>query len=113
MVAIANPGPAPLALRLPADVYRRRRLAVAGLVLVLVVLASALASSLLGAAAADRLAAEPVATVSVVVEPGDTVWSLAESVAPGADPRPVVDAIVDANGGAALTAGQRLTLALP
>lgn len=113
MVAIAHPALAPLAMRLPADVYRRRRLAVAGLVLVMLALAVAVASSLLGAASADRLATEPVAAVSVVVEPGDTVWSLAESVAPGADPRPVVDAIVDANGGAGLTAGQRLTLALP
>ncbi len=33
---------------------------------------------------------------TVVVEPGDTLWSLAARLAPGSDPRNVVDAIVDA-----------------
>ena len=56
---------------------------------------------------------EPAATVTYVVEPGDTVWSIAEALAPGADPRPLVDAIVDANGGARLDVGQRLVLARP
>uniref|UniRef100_UPI001C20F448 LysM peptidoglycan-binding domain-containing protein n=1 Tax=Modestobacter excelsi TaxID=2213161 RepID=UPI001C20F448 len=35
---------------------------------------------------------------TVVVQPGDTLWSLAQEVAPGEDPRAVVDAIVDLNG---------------
>ena len=35
---------------------------------------------------------------TVVVQPGDTLWSIARSVAPDEDPRAVVDAIVDLNG---------------
>ena len=33
----------------------------------------------------------------VVVRPGDTVWSIAVRAAAGADPRPLVDAIIRAN----------------
>jgi len=45
--------------------------------------------------------------------PGDTLWSIAESIAPAADPRDVVDEIVRVNAlsSGALQAGQ--TLALP
>lgn len=35
---------------------------------------------------------------TVVVQSGDTLWSLAERVAPEEDPRAVVDAVVDLNG---------------
>jgi Tfp pilus assembly protein FimV len=35
---------------------------------------------------------------TVVVESGDTLWSIARSVAPHEDPRAVVDAIVQLNG---------------
>lgn len=37
-------------------------------------------------------------TSTVVVQPGDTLWSIARSVAPDEDPRAVIDAIVDRNG---------------
>jgi Tfp pilus assembly protein FimV len=46
-----------------------------------------------------------------VVEPGDTLWSIARRVAPGRDPRPVVDGLIEANdvrGG--LQAGQELSI---
>lgn len=39
----------------------------------------------------------PVASVRYVVREGDTVWSIAERVRPGEDPRPAVDAIVASN----------------
>lgn len=47
-----------------------------------------------------------------VVRPGDTLWSIAEGLAPGGDPRPLVDAIVRANdvSPGALVPGQVLTL---
>jgi Tfp pilus assembly protein FimV len=42
--------------------------------------------------------------------PGDTFWSLASELAPG-DPRPVVDALVAANGGSsALVVGQQVII---
>jgi hypothetical protein len=49
-----------------------------------------------------------------VVESGDTLWSIARRVAPGQDPRPVVDGLIEANhlrGG--LQAGQELSIPVP
>jgi hypothetical protein len=45
-----------------------------------------------------------------VVRPGDTLWSIATSVAPGRDPRPVVDELARRAGGGALQPGQRIPL---
>jgi Tfp pilus assembly protein FimV len=56
----------------------------------------------------------PARRVTYVVEPGDTLWSIARRVAPGHDPRPVVDALEEANdlhGG--LQAGQELSVPVP
>lgn len=52
----------------------------------------------------------PVAGHEYVVQPGDTLWSIATEIAPDADPRPVVDALRAANGGPVLEIGTRLTL---
>ncbi|HEX6568018.1 MAG TPA: LysM peptidoglycan-binding domain-containing protein [Acidimicrobiales bacterium] len=52
----------------------------------------------------------PVAGQSYVVQPGDTLWSIAAEIAPDSDPRPVVDALREANGGPVLEVGTRLTL---
>ena len=41
---------------------------------------------------------EPVSRTSYVVRSGDTLWAIARSAAPGQDPRPVVDAILESNG---------------
>jgi hypothetical protein len=43
-----------------------------------------------------------------VVEPGDSLWSIAEQLAPGEDPRPIVDALVEARGGAELVPGETI-----
>jgi LysM domain-containing protein len=56
----------------------------------------------------------PTPRVTYVVEPGDTLWSIARRVAPGQDPRPVVDGLIEANdvrGG--LQAGQELSIPVP
>jgi Tfp pilus assembly protein FimV len=45
-----------------------------------------------------------------VVKPGDTLWSIAAAIAPDSDPRPVVDALREQNGGPDLQAGERLTI---
>jgi LysM repeat protein len=39
----------------------------------------------------------PVSTTRYVVRPGDTLWSIAQRVSPGEDPRPVVDLLTSAN----------------
>jgi nucleoid-associated protein YgaU len=45
-----------------------------------------------------------------VVQPGDTIWSIAHDLDPSGDTRATVDRIVALNGGAALEPGQRLRL---
>jgi Tfp pilus assembly protein FimV len=56
----------------------------------------------------------PAPRVTYVVESGDTLWSIAERVAPGHDPRPVVDALIEANDlGGGLQAGQELSISVP
>lgn len=51
-----------------------------------------------------------VARHRYVVKAGDTLWAIAEHEARGADPRPLVDAIADANdlGSANIVPGQTL-----
>ncbi len=53
----------------------------------------------------------PEAQTIVVVQPGDTLWSIAEDIDPDGDVRATVDRLADRNGGAALTVGQRLVVA--
>jgi LysM repeat protein len=47
-----------------------------------------------------------------MVEPGDSLWSIALEVAPTADPRDVVDEIVRLNalGSSTVEAGQRIAI---
>jgi Tfp pilus assembly protein FimV len=45
-----------------------------------------------------------------VVQPGDTIWSIAHDLDPTGDTRAAVDRIVALNGSAALEPGQRLRL---
>lgn len=91
-------------------ITRRGRLMVLAL-LVLFVLAAFSLGRVSGSVAVAGDTAPP-AHEEVVVQPGDTLWSLAREVAPGRDPRPVVDALRRLNEleGAGLTAGQRLLL---
>lgn len=51
----------------------------------------------------------------VVVQPGDSLWSIAERVAPNADPRDVISAIQSFNhlGSADVMAGQQLGIPAP
>jgi len=52
----------------------------------------------------------PGAAEHVIVEPGDSLWSIAQSADPNADARAIVQEILQANrlGTANVTAGQRL-----
>lgn len=45
-----------------------------------------------------------------VVQPGDTLWSIARHLQPQGDVRPLVDQLVDLNGGTDLAVGQRLPI---
>jgi hypothetical protein len=56
----------------------------------------------------------PAPRVTYVVQPGDTLWSIARRVAPGQDPRPVVDGLIEANDvRAGLQTGQELSIPVP
>jgi nucleoid-associated protein YgaU len=71
---------------------RRRRLVAGGLLVVaLSVTAPAVSGAMTGGSAAGA------AGERYVVQRGDTLWSIAVGRAPGVDPRPVVQAIADAN----------------
>jgi hypothetical protein len=89
---------------------RRGRRLVAGLsVATGIGIALVTAATVVGDARAQL---QPVGDSSVVVRSGDTLWSIAVDVAPGEDPRAVVDAIVEVNDleGVGLVPGQVLQL---
>lgn len=92
-------------------VYRRRRLAaVAFLMLVAFAAGALLAVTLFSSAAAGSLTdeAREARQVTYVVEAGDTLWSVAETLAPGEDQRAVVDAISATRGTSVIRPGDRL-----
>ncbi len=105
--------------RASAATYRRRRVAAVVLALAIVV-GAAQAGGALGdsplAVSGRRPASSASASASgsasgttrYVVEPGDSLWSIAEELAPGEDPRPVVDALADARGDAPLIPGETI-----
>ncbi len=98
----------PRPARRPARaVFRRRRLfaALAGLGLVLTVARAGAALEGSSLASPERL--PHVRTV--VVAPGDSLWSLAARLAPGNDPRSVVDAIVGARGTSTVSPGETIS----
>ena len=72
------------------------------LLLALVVLVVAVAAAVLltggGTAAAGADPAGGTHAAVVTVRPGETIWAIAERVAPGSDPRDTVQAILDLNG---------------
>jgi hypothetical protein len=92
---------------LAPEVYRRRRLAVLAVAVGLVL---GLAS--FGRQAEANLTAEARAAeaVVVVVQPGDTLWGIARTLSPDADPRPLVVALSELAGGTSLQPGQVLAV---
>jgi len=94
-------------VRASSATFRRRRLVVVVLALA-GILGTARAAVALGG---PSLAApeQPPAVTTYVVEPGDSLWTVAEEVAPGSDPRPVVDSLVEVRGNGPLIPGERIT----
>ncbi len=118
----------------PSDaVFRRRRIGVGLVAGAIVVMAAVFVAGFTarvdgGRSVAVRTEAAPGAVVGdlaaygsahvdpppgsvYVVQPGDTLWSIARELAPTADVRAEVDHLEALNGSAALQAGQRLALA--
>ena len=108
--------PAP-AVRLPASVYLRRRIFVALLAATVVVVVLALGRPD-GVPPGETNLWPSVGEVTLppelpgvyIVQPGDTLWAIARSVAPETDPRAVVQELAEAAGGAALEPGQEITI---
>ncbi|MEY2476629.1 MAG: hypothetical protein QOG87_1944 [Actinomycetota bacterium] len=94
---------------------RRRLIALAALVVLVLALQLAVhtASAWLGdgSLAVPEPASGAAAAGSVyVVQPGDTLWTLARRAQPTGDLRPLVGRLADARDGRPLQAGQRLVL---
>ncbi len=90
----------------------RRGRAVLAVLLVAPVVAAMLAVAL-GGAAATATGDVSVADFSyVTVEPGQSLWQLAESIAPGADPRDVISDVMRFNGlqSSVVHPGERLAI---
>ena len=93
-----------------AAVYWRRRAIAAALGLG-IVLTAAHAGVALGGSTTNTSGRSPHPHVArVVVRQGDTLWSIAGRIAPGSDPRAVVDALVAAGAPSDLHPGDTIKL---
>jgi len=102
----SRPGRMAASGRRPVRLTRRGRLVVLA---ALIVLAGAIAAF----AALPSQAADPATPPRVVVvQPGDSLWSIVERYRPGADPVRAVDELIRANDlpGTTIYAGEELTL---
>lgn len=107
--AVSNTTDAAVKTRL--HLTRRGRAVLTALIAVPIVIgASALAVNAGGAAASDHAAASSFAHVTI--SSGESLWQVAEKVAPSADPRDFVAAIVDLNQlpSVLVRPGQRLAI---
>jgi hypothetical protein len=93
----------------PRATFVRRRLVVA-LVGVVLVLVTARAGGALGSGSLAAPERRPTSAdvVRVTVRPGDSLWSIATRLAPGEDPRPVVDELEQARHGRPLQPGETI-----
>jgi hypothetical protein len=106
---------APLGVRRqpPLRLTHRGRVVLRGLVvLVMLGLMAGVAPTMARRATASDGPARPVVVVHHVVLPGETLWAIATSVAPKADPRDTIARVVEFNSltSSAVRAGQSLAI---
>lgn len=124
---VPEPGPVTTARPVAAAAtFRRRRLVAMVLLIGLAFTIQSTATSLIGAVWADQAvpggtpAAQVVAPLEVpgpagsrheyVVQPGDSLWTIAERLQPAGDIRPLVDALSERAGSSSVRVGQRIDL---
>jgi LysM repeat protein len=59
---------------------------------------------------AAHAAPAPAGSATLVVRPGDTMWSIARRIQPTGDVRALVDRLIAANGSASIQAGDRVVV---
>ena len=108
-------GPPPVRRRnFSPSVYRRRRVLVVvvvlGVLLALRLLLGALGGGPLPASERGVVPMQPIAGEVHVVQPGDTLWTIARSLQPEGDVRPLVDRLSRQRGNDPLVPGERIHL---
>ena len=96
--------------RRTSPAVRRRRGLLAGIVVLLVALALPLSGTGGHSHATGSALAGTSGPVAYTVQPGDTLWTIAERVDPGADPRPLVARLAAQTGSDTVVPGERITL---
>jgi len=93
------------AVQSPA-MFWRRRIAAVGIAVGMLAVAGKAGAALGG----PSLAGPPrsPSTVTYVVQPGDSLWAVAQRLAPGKDPRPIVDQLAKVRHGADLQPGETI-----
>jgi len=99
----------PRGRRTSRTTFIRRRIAIAVLAVGVVVVAGQ-AGAALGSSPLTAPGRRPTASsvTNIVVRPGDTLWAIAQRLAPGQDPRPVVDQLGAVYGDGPLVPGETL-----
>ncbi len=91
--------------------YVRRRIGVGLAAIVLAVVGVGVSSTRFADAGQTRPTVDaPADAPVVIVQPGDTLWSLAREVQPDGDIRPLVAQLSRSHGGSSLRAGERIVL---
>ena len=107
-LVVVHRQPRPRATRSKRAVYMRRRAIAAALGLG-IVLTAAHAGVALGGSTTTPGRSPHSHVESVIVQSGDTLWSIAERLAPSSDPRSVVDALAAELGTSDVVPGQRVS----
>ena len=90
-----------------AATYWRRRIVAVGITIATVLMATRAGAALGGESPLTTSGPRPHITTHVVA-PGDTLWKIAGELDPNSDPREIVDMLVEARHGTALTPGETI-----
>jgi len=108
-VVVVHRQPRPRVTRSKRAMYMRRRVIAASLGLGIVLTAAHAGVALGGSTTTSGRSPHPHVE-SIVVEPGDTLWSIARRIAPHSDPRGVVDRLAAELGTSDLQAGEMISV---